>query len=146
GTYGGEDLLIAQTGYMADHVRPWLPPRSAAHLHVLANPVSTKTIESAAAQPLEPALRQRLDGHRNVLFCGRLIDCKQPQIALEAFRIALSDDGSAQLVFIGAGPLEAGLRKQATDAGLADRVHFLGFRSDPFAIMAACQYGLVTSF
>jgi glycosyltransferase involved in cell wall biosynthesis len=145
GTYGAEDLLIAQTGYMADHVRPWLPPRSAAHLHVLANPVSTTTIESAAARPLEPALRQCLNGHRNVLFCGRLIDCKQPEIALEAFRIGLSDDRSAQLVFIGAGPLEPGLRKQATEAGLADRVHFLGFRSDPFPIMAACQYGLVTS-
>lgn len=143
--YGGEDLLVAQTGYMADHVRPWLPARSAARVHVLPNPVSTRTIGSAAAQPLEPALRQCLEGHRNVLFCGRLIACKQPQIALEAFRIALSDDRSAQLVFLGAGPLETGLRQQATEAGLADRIHFLGFRSDPFPIMAACQYGLVTS-
>ena len=37
------------------------------------------------------------------------------------------------------------LRQQATEAGLADRILFLGFRSDPFPIMAACQYGLVTS-
>jgi glycosyltransferase involved in cell wall biosynthesis len=143
--YGGEDLLIAQTGYMADHVRPWLPARSAALLHVLPNPVGTEMIKSAAAQPLEPALRQCLEGHRNILFCGRLIDCKQPQIALQAFRIALNDDRSAQLVFLGTGPLESGLRQQATEAGLADRIHFLGFRSDPFPIMAACQYGLVTS-
>jgi glycosyltransferase involved in cell wall biosynthesis len=144
--YGEEDLIIAQTGYMAEHVRPWLPARSAARLGVLPNPVNTKMIESAAAQPLEPTLRQCLEGHRNVLFCGRLIDCKQPQIALRAFRIALKDDELAQLVFLGAGPLESGLRQQATEAGLADRILFLGFRSDPFPIMAACQYGLVTSF
>src|SRR5690348_1961349 len=35
--YGGEDLIIAQTGYMADHARLRLPKRSATRLRVLPN-------------------------------------------------------------------------------------------------------------
>jgi glycosyltransferase involved in cell wall biosynthesis len=143
--YGGEDLLIAQTGYMADHVRPWLPPAAAIHLHALPNPVNAEAIESAAAEPLEPALQERLAGRINVLFCGRLVDFKRPGVALEAFHLAMSGDPTAQLVFLGDGPLEAQVRRQAAEAGLAERVLFLGFRSNPYPVMRACQYGLVTS-
>jgi glycosyltransferase involved in cell wall biosynthesis len=143
--YGGEDLLIAQTGYMADHVRPWLPPASEKHLQALPNPVNAKAIESAAAEPLELSLHERLVGRCNVLFCGRLVDFKRPDVALDAFRLALGGDPAAQLVFLGDGPLEAQVRRQAAEAGLTDRVLFLGFRSNPYPVMRACQYGLVTS-
>ncbi|HZC37281.1 MAG TPA: glycosyltransferase, partial [Sphingomicrobium sp.] len=143
--YGGEDLVIAQTGYMADHVRPWLPPHSRNHLHSLANPANVKVIETAAADPVEPALLERLEGRCNILFCGRLVDFKRPGAALEAFRIAMANDSAAQLVFLGNGALEAQVRRQAAEAGLVDRVLFLGFRSNPYPVMAACQYGLVTS-
>lgn len=143
--YGGEDLVIAQTGYMADHVRPWLPPRSRKHLHAQANPANFKTIETAAADRVEPSLRERLEGRCNILFCGRLVDFKRPGAALEAFRIAMADRPAAQLIFLGDGALEAQLRRQAAEAGLVDRVLFLGFRSNPYPVMATCQYGLVTS-
>jgi glycosyltransferase involved in cell wall biosynthesis len=130
---------------MADHVRPWLPPASAKHLHALPNPVNAKAIDSAAAEPLGPALHERLDGRSNILFCGRLVDFKRPGAALEAFRLAMSGDPTAQLIFLGDGPLEAQVRRQAAQAGLGDRVLFLGFRSNPYPVMGACQYGLVTS-
>jgi glycosyltransferase involved in cell wall biosynthesis len=145
GAYGGEDLVIAQTGYMADHVRPWLPPASAKHLHALPNPVNAKAIDSAAAEPLESALHERLAGRRNVLFCGRLVDFKRPGAALAAFRLSMRGDPAAQLVFLGDGPLEKQVRRQTAEAGLTDRVLFLGFRSNPYPVMRACQYGLVTS-
>jgi glycosyltransferase involved in cell wall biosynthesis len=143
--YGGEDVVVAQTQYMADHVRPWLPQASAMHLCTLANPVDAETIEAAAQEPLEPALRERLHGRRNVLFCGRLVDFKRPEVALEAFAMAMADDPSAQMVFLGHGPREGEVRRLAEKAGILDRVMFLGFRSNPYPVMAACQYGLVTS-
>ncbi|MEO8454687.1 MAG: glycosyltransferase [Sphingomicrobium sp.] len=143
--YGEEDLIIAQTDYMADHVRPWLPVRSRAHLHTLSNPTNFKAIEEAAAEPLEQALGERLEGRNNVLFCGRLVDFKRPQAALGAFHIALANDPTAQLIFLGDGSLESNLRQQTEDLGLTDRVIFLGFRSNPYPVMAACRYGLVTS-
>jgi glycosyltransferase involved in cell wall biosynthesis len=143
--YGGEDLVIAQTGYMADHVRPWLPEASAKRLCALPNPVNGAAIQSAAREPLEPALYAQLEAGRNVLFCGRLVDFKRPGAALEAFRIATADRPDTRLVFLGDGPLEAQVRQNAAEAGIAERVLFLGFRSNPYPVMAACQYGLLTS-
>lgn len=143
--YGGEDLLIAQTGYMADHVRPRLPAASARRLEVLPNPVNLSEIERGAAEPLEDELRDRLKGGPNILFCGRLVDFKRPEAALEVFRQVANHDQAARLVFMGAGALEADLRIEAKRHGLAERVLFLGYRADPHAVMAACQYGLLTS-
>jgi glycosyltransferase involved in cell wall biosynthesis len=143
--YGGEDLLIAQTGYLAEHVTPWLPPISAARIQVVPNPVDTRAIEQAVLEPIEPELRARLDGRTNIVFCGRLVGFKRPAVAVEAFHLATGDDASAQLVFLGGGPLEADARRKAAEAGISDRVLFLGFRTNPYPVMAACQYGLVTS-
>jgi glycosyltransferase involved in cell wall biosynthesis len=143
--YGGEDLLIAQTGYMAEHVRPWLPRRSAARVRVLPNPVNSAAIAQAASEPLDDALERRLRGRRNVLVCGRLIAVKRPAAALEAFRLAAAAARDAQLVFMGDGPLVADLRRQVAEAGLNDQVLFLGNRPNPYPVMAMCPYGLVTS-
>ena len=143
--YGEEDLVIAQTSYMAHHVGPWLPPASRKRLRVLPNPVNAKGIESAAQEPLEPELAGRLRGKRNVLFCGRLVDFKRPGLALEAFRIAAAQEPDTQLIFMGAGVLEPAVRREAEEAGLAERVLFLGNRTNPYPIMAACQVGLLTS-
>jgi glycosyltransferase involved in cell wall biosynthesis len=143
--YGGEDLVIAQTAYMADHVRAWLPPRSAAHLVVVPNPVDLPAIESAAAEPLEPWLAERLRGRCNVLYCGRFVEFKRPATALEAFRIATAGMADAQMVFMGSGVLETKIRALAAAGGMSDRVLFLGNRANPYPVMAACQYGLVTS-
>jgi glycosyltransferase involved in cell wall biosynthesis len=143
--YGGEDLIIAQTGYMADHVRPWLPPASVKRLRVIPNPVSAAVIDKAAAEPLDDGLKAKMSGRRNILFCGRLVEFKQPGKALEAFRLGAAQDQATQLIFLGGGDLEDDVRSQAAEAGLADRVLFLGFRSNPYPIMAASEIGLLTS-
>lgn len=143
--YSGEDLLIAQTHYMSQHVKPWLPALSAERVHVLPNPVSTGDIRKAASQPLEADLRARLDGRRNILFCARLTEIKRPQIALDAFQIVADRNPGSQLVFMGDGPLEPGLRASVTATEIRHRVLLLGFRTNPYAVMAACQYGLLTS-
>jgi glycosyltransferase involved in cell wall biosynthesis len=143
--YGGEDLILAQTGYMAEHVLPSLPLRSQSKLRTLPNPVDYARIQTAAAESLEPELAGRLGGRANVLFCGRLVDFKRPAVALEAFRIATADQADSQLVFLGAGPLEQELRQLVDGAGMSDRVLFLGNRSNPYPVMRSCRYGIVTS-
>ena len=143
--YGAEDLLIAQTNYMGDHVRPRLPASSAARLEVLPNPIAVAAIERSISDPLEDDLCERLARHVNILFCGRMIEVKRPKLALEVFRRLGSDEERCQLVFMGAGPLEAAVREEASRIGLADRVLFLGQRGNPYAVMAACEYGLLTS-
>lgn len=143
--YGQEDLVIAQTGYMKDHLGPRLHPRSSSRIAVLPNPVDLRLIERQARLPLDPQLRERLDGRINVVFCGRLMPLKRPGAALEAFRLAAAESRDLQLVFVGDGPLEQDLRREAAQSGVADRVVFLGFQMNPFPIIGSCQYGLVTS-
>lgn len=145
GAYGREELLVAQTGYMAEHVRPWLPALSAAKIRVLPNPVSEGAIVLAAREPLDPELKAKLDGHCNILFCGRLIPVKQPLVALAAFERLAATERSSQLVVLGDGLLKRDMRDLAIRSGLADRVLFIGQRTNPYPVMAACHYGLLTS-
>lgn len=67
---------------------------------------------------------------------GRMVPQKGFSFLLDAFR-ALTDKAGAdvRLVLLGAGPDDAALRRQAVDAGIADRVSFLGFRSDARELM-----------
>jgi len=67
---------------------------------------------------------------------GRLVPQKGFSFLLSAFR-SLVDRArfDVRLVLLGAGPNEEMLRRQAADAGIADRVSFLGFRSDARALM-----------
>lgn len=65
-----------------------------------------------------------------VLFMGRLNRIKGPDLLLEAFIRVASDFPEMKLVF--AGPdegLAPSLRERSAEAGLAGRVHFLGFVS-----------------
>lgn len=56
-----------------------------------------------------------------VLFVGNLLPVKDPTLLLDAV-----SGMSAELVMIGAGPLEGALKRQAQDLGMATRVRFLG--------------------
>lgn len=145
--YGAEDLLIAQTARMADHVRPSLPSKSKRHLLTRPNPVGVELIESRAGEPLDSSTGRRLSGQINILFCGRFAPVKRPDVALEAFaglpeRVRIS----ARLFFMGrGGSLEKGVRERARQLGLEEDVIFLGHRSNPYSVMAACHIGLVSS-
>ena len=46
---------------------------------------------------------------------------------------------------IGSGPLDDDLRRQAAALGFEERIRFLGQRANPFPIIKACAFGLVTS-
>ncbi len=66
---------------------------------------------------------------RELLWCGRLVDLKHPEAALEAAG-ALKDLGYGfHLGILGTGPMEGTLRRQVKERGLEDRVSFLGAKS-----------------
>jgi glycosyltransferase involved in cell wall biosynthesis len=61
-----------------------------------------------------------------VLFSGKFIDKKNPGLLLEAFRLLPADERKRfRVLFVGAGPLEAGLRAQAAE--FPGRIDFAGF-------------------
>lgn len=100
---------------------PWFP---AHEVHVVLNGVQ---------RPVRPrgALRDELGlGPRVplVVGAGRLERRKGFDVLVAAFaRISVPD---ARLVVAGQGPEEPSLRRQAAALGVADRVHWLGFRED----------------
>jgi glycosyltransferase involved in cell wall biosynthesis len=62
-----------------------------------------------------------------ILFCGKLIDKKQPQLLLEAFR-RLRGELRCHLLFVGEGNLRPALEQRVREQGILD-VHFAGFKN-----------------
>lgn len=62
-----------------------------------------------------------------VLCCAKLQPWKRPQDVLQAF--ARARVAGSHLVFAGDGPLAGPLEREASELGVRDRVHFLGFQN-----------------
>jgi len=75
--------------------------------------------------PTEPVLtRERF----RILWVGRLEPHKAPELAIEAFRLAVDALPGAHLVFIGEGSEKRYLQDRVNKLGLSERVAFLGQR------------------
>ncbi len=75
----------------------------------------------------------------------RLVEQKGIRYALEALRRIRVDYPGAHLVIAGDGDLQAELRRLASALGIADRVHWLGWRRDASDLMAAFDVLLAPS-
>jgi glycosyltransferase involved in cell wall biosynthesis len=97
-----------------------------------------------------PPLRAQLEGPVRLLFVGRLSPRKGPQVAVATLQELLARGVDARLqllgsVFEGYEWFEDELRTTVADAGLTDRVEFLGFRSPVWPTLAASDVVLVPS-
>ncbi|MFP4322895.1 MAG: glycosyltransferase [Anaerolineales bacterium] len=75
----------------------------------------------------------------------RLTEQKGLRYALDALPRVLAQFPQAHYIMAGDGPLRDDLRAQVAHLGLAERVHFLGWRADKLAVMAACDIFLAPS-
>ena len=73
-------------------------------------------------------LRSRKQAH-TLLWCGRLIDWKHPDDALEVAKKLKLDGYDFHLNMIGIGPMDEELKQRVIDNNLAENVHFLGSMS-----------------
>jgi glycosyltransferase involved in cell wall biosynthesis len=76
---------------------------------------------------------------------GRLVHIKRIDLALSAVAEAVALGVPVRLAVVGDGPLRPELEAWARDLGVADRVTFLGYRSDLDVIAAAADVALLTS-
>ena len=128
--------LSALTIVMGQHDRALLADSGPVRL--LPRPTITPIMEQARAArlPRDPGAPVRL------LMVGRLTAQKDQATALEA--LALLPHCDWQLTIAGQGPLRAALQQQCATLGIADRVHFTGFVSDPHELAALmCQADLL---
>ena len=144
--YGAQDLIIAQTAYMADRLKQVLPQDALPALEVVANPLDRAAVEARAREPLEPALAQRLAEAPHLVWCGRLVGVKNPLRAIATLAEARARSGlDLRMVVVGSGPLTSDVQAEVVRLGLDDAVILVGDRPNPYAIFAACPYGLLTS-
>ncbi len=100
------------------------------------------------AAPDRHALRQRLglDPARRYVMCvARFHPVKDHATLLRAFAQVAPGCPDADLLLVGDGPLRGELERQAQGLGIADRVRFLGVRSDvPDLLRAADVFTLLS--
>lgn len=106
-------------------------------MSVIANPVDTVRIarlalEKYPAHPDEPY----------IMAMGRLVENKNFSLLIDAFA---ASSIAGKLIVIGDGPLRADLERQIADHGLEDRVILPGFVQNPFPLLAAAQFFVLSS-
>lgn len=98
----------------------------------------------AARLRLRAELKLPADAQLLGMAC-RLVEQKGIPYALEALRRIRSDFPRAHLVIAGDGEQASELRRLASRLGIADRVHWLGWRADAADLMAAFDVFLLPS-
>lgn len=86
-----------------------------------------------------------LDRDRVVLAVAALTPRKALHVLVEAFHRITRRSSAARLVIAGDGPLRPDLERQVVDAGIADRVRFLGDRDDVPDLLEAADVFASTS-
>jgi len=143
--YGSQDLLIHQTEYMRSSFNRHTGGRLSVKCRVAPNPVDVARIELNASAAL-PKTIELPEQAIKVVWCGRLINIKQPLLAIETMR-RLHEQQAARwhLVVVGDGPLMGPVRAAATQWGLSDQITFCGHLDNPWSVMSRCDVGLLTS-
>ncbi len=109
---------------------PWFP---AGEVHVVLNGIRPP---SSGRSTIREELRLGAD-ESLVLGAGRLEERKGFDVLLRAF--ARVRGGSAHLAVAGSGPSASELRSLAAVLGVAERVHWLGFRTDLEQVLAGAD-------
>lgn len=142
--YGSQDLLVCQTTRMAESYNRATHNRLADRIAVIPNPIDHHRIADSLAKGASAV--HLPENCTKIVWCGRLIDTKQPLLAVRALR-ELHNLGrtDAHLVMVGDGGLRQDLEAEISRSNLGSAVSILGYQKNPIAIMAHCQYGLLTS-
>ncbi len=87
------------------------------------------------------------EGRHYLLYSGRMIAAKRPDLLLDAFKRIALDRPEWDLVMVGDGPLRSELQ-DAAGGSVGDRVHWIGFIDDPgklAALYAICDVFVLPS-
>jgi len=93
--------------------------------------------------PNRVAMRRSLslaDDSLILLFGGRITPEKNPVFCVDVLAALAKVEPRAVGVFAGAGSLEEGVRRRASELGVSDRVKMIGWRSDLPSVMRASDW------
>ena len=115
---------------------PWGQQR----IRYCPNAVVTEQLFQASRAPLPAGLPSAY-----WLGLGRLVEPKGFHLLLDAYALALRSAALPDLVIAGDGPLRDALTAQARRLGIAPRVHFTGFLSNPYPLLRHAQLFILSS-
>jgi glycosyltransferase involved in cell wall biosynthesis len=121
GLVGMADAIVAVSHAVADSVTR----RAGQEIRVIPNGVDTERFHPDPNR--EPGSR--------LVFVGRLIANKGPDVAIEAFMMVLERAPDATLTMVGDGPMADALRRQVKECGIEGSVTFLGLLDDVSGIL-----------
>lgn len=131
--YNRAELVVAVSREIADDLAVnFGVPRD--RLQVVYNPCDADAIAARAGGPLDATLSPMFDGP-SIVTVGRLVRQKGQWHLVRALRRIRETVPDARLIVVGSGDHDEYLRRLAVESGLADCVHFLGYRDDPFEIV-----------
>jgi len=113
----GSDRVIAVAPSVADHMRTLKVPST--DIEVILNGVDHGRFAFEGARP-------RSDNDPIVIFVGRLIQNKGPQVFLEAVSLLKTQGVRFRAVFLGEGPMRKELEARVAQEKLSDMVEFAG--------------------
>lgn len=136
------DRVILVSHAMRRRLPSWWVPDE--RVRVVHNALMTesygRTVLDAPRSLVEPS------GPVRLLNVGRLSPEKGQMLLLEVVAALSKDFPELRLSFAGTGPLEASLRRLATDLGIANRVEFLGYVGDMPTLYARADLVVQSSF
>jgi len=118
-------------------------PRS--KVKVVTNGICTETFIGRGESP---TVRQDLGiqpGAKVIGTIGRLTEVKRQDLLLSAFAQLLIQFSEIRLLLVGDGPERARLEEKAMVLGIKDRVHFVGYQSNPELFLQAMDVFVLTS-
>ncbi len=130
--YRAADGVLANSADMAQGLQSRFRLR-ADRVHVAPNPVDLDQVEAGARRTGDVRSERPF-----IVTAGRLERQKGQDVLLQGFAASRACD-ALDLVILGRGSLEAQLRAQARELGIAARVRFLGFEANPWAWFAQAR-------
>ena len=129
------NVVAVSEGVKADLVKNYAVPESKVSL--LYNPYDIAQLHELASEPVNDIPKAPY-----IIGVGRLVKNKNFSLLLHAYAKA---DIVEDLVILGVGDEEAMLKGLAKTLGVADKVHFLGFKPNPYPYVAKAEYFVSTS-
>jgi glycosyltransferase involved in cell wall biosynthesis len=107
---------------------------------VIYNPFDINRIQKLSVENINSFKFEK--NKKYIISLGRLIKLKRNK---DLIYVLSKLDYNMELIFIGKGPEKENLIKIAKELNLFDRVHFLGWKENPYKYIAKCHVLVVTS-
>lgn len=137
--YDNFDLIVCQSLYMKnDLIKNYNV--SYDKIHVINNPVEIEKINSMVnTDDMNPFSKQKM----NLLSVGRLNRQKGYDLLIQA--LAKLEHIDFKMTILGEGPEKEKLQNMVNDYGLEKKIHFAGFKTNPYSYMKNADIFILSS-